>query len=510
MNPFREVTLRLPPGLCAGNPPGLIGQLGLRGRHLGDDRWAVRPADDNSFVKSFDLADETGLAHRFDRLSNARQPADSFEIDQEAADRFAQLQNQLLERLKSNDAAALFHLIQSNIVRAHSNREDLTSSVVDGYGGIGRMPLEDKGEPAFPNRSASLVVATDLLIKRVRLPAVLLRFDQDPDALQIITGEQKESIVGRMFASSADWYQEIIGVVHYLGPLLGCLGPRFWCLPTAVPPSTILFSLGMDINGFRQSPMEPMQLIPTKARDEKIPPVGLTQYSGTQAIHWWVSRLNQMFQYLSDPTTFRDADGGYVSHEHHHWLLTFGQLFGLTTSLQVAGRDRTAQRALMNTLLDAYADRIMDRDFERLCTWSFAKETADCVRKKMPPAAAALLMPMADRAVTALQRAQEGFFIQQQRGDKDVSFRLPDGTWEHRSPERAIAMLLKVYRNSTHGFGHKKGARRRNEIAAGILVHHHGEMPADIVYLPYLYLLETLCNPERVRKDIERKVSTPG
>jgi len=38
----------------------------------------------------------------------------------------------------------------------------------------------------------------------------------------------------------------------------------------------------------------------------------------------------------------------------------------------------------------------MDRDFERLCTLKFAKTTADQVREKMPPGAAAILMPAAD------------------------------------------------------------------------------------------------------------------
>ena len=272
VNPFREVRLRLPGGLFGDNPRGLVGHLGLRGRPLGDDYWMVRPTDDNRLIRSFDLADETGLAHRFDRLCNAPLPADSYEIDQEAAARFTELQNQLLERLKANDHSALFHLIQSSIVKAHSNREDLTAPVRDGYAGIGQIPMGETGEPAFPNRSASLVVATDLLLRRVRLPGIMLRFDQDPDALQILTGEQKQSVMGRMFASSADWYQEIIGVVHYLGPLLGCISPRFWCLPTALPPSAILFNLGMDLNGFRQSPMELMQLIPREQETRRFRP----------------------------------------------------------------------------------------------------------------------------------------------------------------------------------------------------------------------------------------------
>ncbi len=163
----------------------------------------------------------------------------------------------------------------------------------------------------------------------------------------------------------------------------------------------------------------------------------------------------------------------------------------------------------MNNLLDVFADRITGVDFDRLCTLTYARQKADDVRKHMLPSVAAVLMPAADRAVNALTAIQDGFFIQKQRGDQNVRLRQPDGHWDERLPERAVAMLLKVFRNSTHGFGHRKGARKKIELDASLLVHHHGQMPSDIVLLPYLYLLDTLCNPDRVRQDIARKVATP-
>jgi hypothetical protein len=409
--------------------------------------------------------------------------------------------------LKAEDVAALFHLIQANIITAHGDRKRLIAAVQDGYKGIGNMPSAVTGGVAFPDRSAHLVMATDLLIRRVRLPGIMFRFDQDPDAMSHLTNIKDDAAAGRMFGSSTDWYQQVIGLVHYLGPLLGCMSPRFWCLPAPVPPFAILYSLGMDLAGTRESPMELLQLIPTPNRDEPTGPVALSEVAGRQAIHWWAIQLNRMFQYLSDPTTFRDSDGNYAAHAHHHWMLTFGQTFGLTTSLQLAVRDRTAQRAAMNSLLDAFADRILGRSFDRLCTWSFAKKTADRVRTKMSPAAAAILMPAADRAVDALQQAQTGFFIQRQRGEDDVVLKLPDGGEERRSPERAIAMLLKLYRDATHGFGPRPGNRRKNEIDAALLVQHEGEMPADVAYLPYLYLLDTLSQPDRAREHIARKVA---
>ena len=55
-----EVELRLSGDLFGGNPRGLLNHLGLYGRPMGDNRWMVRPNEEKSFFRSFDLADETG------------------------------------------------------------------------------------------------------------------------------------------------------------------------------------------------------------------------------------------------------------------------------------------------------------------------------------------------------------------------------------------------------------------------------------------------------------------
>jgi hypothetical protein len=502
-----DVELRLPPGLFSGDSRGLVAHLGLVGRHLGGDRWAVRASANGKFISSQTLADETGFSYRFDPLNET---AESILIaeDPNLVARFDELMEQLAPRLGIGDQAAMFHHIQSNVIAAR--RDDLVEVVRTSYQAIGRMPLEATGLIAFPHRSAHLVRATDLLVRRIRLPAILLRFAQDPDALATLTAAQQ--VGAPLFGTSTDWYQEVIGVVHYLGPLLGCLAPRFWCFPGNRPMATILFSLGRDINGYRQSPMELMQLLPSRNRHEVLPEINLHPLSGARAIHWWAVRLNQMFDYLTDPTTFTDSNGEYSPHEHQHWLLTFGQTFGLMTSLQSAGRDFSTQRALMNTLLDTFADRIYEGSevFERLCTLKHARSVADEVRKGMLESEATLLMPAVERALTALERVQEGFFIQQQRGDEVVRLYTASGKIEERSPQRATALLLKVYRNATHGFGHRKGAKAKNEIEASVLAHHDGEFPRDIVYLPYLYLLDILCSPTRTAESIARKVALPN
>jgi hypothetical protein len=113
-----------------------------------------------------------------------------------------------------------------------------------------------------------------------------------------------------------------------------------------------------------------------------------------------------------------------------------GQLRALTVGRRGRG-DATAQRALMNNLPDAFADRIIGVDFDKLCTLSYAKKKVGALRSRMPESVAALLLPTVDRAVNALAEVQNGLFIQKQRGDEMVRLRQPDGKCKERSPERA-------------------------------------------------------------------------
>jgi hypothetical protein len=312
-----EVQIRLPPDIFGGDPSGLIEYLGLQGRHIADDRWSVKVRDlrGQDLLSVYTLADESGRAHRFDLLDLV--PNAEPIINAEIASRVNEVRDRLIQRATSGsgDPAAPFHLIQLNIILA--GRQELNQVVADAYAYIGKMPLETTGEPGFTNRSAHLIRVSDVLIRRVRVPGIMFRFDQDPDAMKTffaVRGGRSGS--EHYFGSGADWYENVIGMSHYLGPLLGSITPRFWCFQSLRELSVILLSLGMDLNGFRTEPAEMMQLLPVSGPVERTAcQLHLHRSSCADAIDWWVMRLNQMFGYLSDPTTFKDASGAYAAHE---------------------------------------------------------------------------------------------------------------------------------------------------------------------------------------------------
>lgn len=498
-----EVELALPAGLFGGNPRGFLDYLGLHGRQLGIDRWSVWPQNGRGFIGHFGLADDTEFIDRFDHLTNMPMAGERLD-DPETAARFAEMEEMLAERMAGgSDIAALFHSIQASVLRCDTH-EQLIAAVERSCATLRTAPFESTGRLLFAGLSAHLLIATDLLVHRVRLPAILFRFDQDPDAMATIASLGAE---GGYFASSTKWFHDVISPSHYFGPLLGCYAPGFWCVPTGRPPASILFNLGTVIAGYRHTPMEPMQLLPAEGRDEVVAKGSLSPESCRVAVTWWTNRLNQMFGYLCDPTTFSNKHGIYDPYEHQHWLLTFGQVFELVTALQTSSRSFATQKLLMYSLLDSFADRIIDCDFEKLCTYDNAKATADRVRTKMPKSVAQLLMPLADRAVEGLRGLQDGFFFREQRGDNNVIVRLPGSTQgHHRELSRAAAMLMRLYRNATHGFGGIRRPQSEKEwVAERLLAHHTGEMPDDLVFLPYLYLLDTLCEPEKVREVIVKR-----
>jgi hypothetical protein len=130
-------------------------------------------------------------------------------------------------------------------------------------------------------------------------------------------------------------------------------------------------------------------------------------------------------------------------------------------------------------------------------TLSHAQKVLADLEATVPDGAADILLPMARQAVGSLRRMQDGFFIRRHLKTVDVELRLPDGKIKTLSAEDATAQYLKVLRNATHGHG---GKGKTVDQTAALLAHHDGEVPHDIGLLAYLYLLDMVANPARLRR----------
>ena len=193
---------------------------------------------------------------------------------------------------------------------------------------------------------------------------------------------------------------------------------------------------------------------------------------------------------------FTDQSGSYRADKHLEAMLTVEQMFRRTTSVQVAHRDSNARRTLLFSVLDS-VQRANGWDLVTMCRLSHAERVLADLEASMGEGAGDILLPMARQAVESLRRMQAGFFIRRQLKTDQVELRIPGSGAKALSLENATAQYVKVLRDATHGHG---GKGKSVEQTAALLAHHDGEVPHDVGLLAYLYLLDIVANPDRLRR----------
>ncbi|WP_182263350.1 hypothetical protein [Rhodococcus sp. UFZ-B548] len=365
--------------------------------------------------------------------------------------------------------------------------------------------------PVFPAASAHVVQVHDGLYQRTNLPSILLRFEQDPTFVEdVAAGPRKLSYERLLFSSGSALAGPGFFNGTYLGPLLTCRSPEVWAVHTQRAMGTIIFSFGDAIVGVDAIPAEPLQLLPRQAQAS--PPerhVPASEQAWAEAIDWWVMRLNQMFGYLSDPTWFKDANGKYLPYQHLNWMMNAEELFNRVSSAMMSWRDQYAARILTFSALDFVSEGFLGGDMSALCDPDKAQKALDAVRKAMPRKVQDVLLPRAEAAVEALPAIADGFFITKDVGADTVDVVKADGAIAHLTLNKAITKVVRAHRNATHGFGTTvKNDKNADALASRVLAQHDGSLPAELVYLPYLYLLAVMCDPDKFKKRLRGQHST--
>ena len=204
--------------------------------------------------------------------------------------------------------------------------------------------------------------------------------------------------------------------------------------------------------------------------------------SPRDAVRWWSTRLNALFGAVSDPVTFRTADGVYDGTSHFQAALTIEQLFRRVHSALMSHRDTHARRVLMFSTMDTLTS-LTGHDATLLFTLSHARGVLKRLEASMSSPAQEILLPNARAAVDALEGAQSGFHLVSDEnrvslGDRSLSL------------EVATAKYLTVLRNATHGHGSNRASGR--EDGQRLLASHTGVLPHQLGLLGFLYLLDYL------------------
>ncbi|MEU8229993.1 hypothetical protein AB0C12_10355 [Actinoplanes sp. NPDC048967] len=344
------------------------------------------------------------------------------------------------------------------------------------------------------NCSVHLVRRTAALLHRAKLTSVLLRLQYDPQLRQGDAKHLQELLDAgeSVFASGSGLLKGLYGFDVYLGPLMGSLTPGVWGFAAVRSFGAILFSLGRPLAGTRPRAAEMLHLLPSAgAAVSTWKNPELEAASCSEAATWWVNRLNDLFSAITDPVLFAEPTGAYDPARHHQALMTVEQLFNRVNSIITSHRDKNAQLVLLFTVLDTL-ERLLGKSINDLCDLSFAEKTLESLRSSLPAGAAAVLLPSAERGITALKQMRDGFFLA--------------STVQGITPERATAQYIKILRNATHGHGTNRltAVQENNALLAG----HDGEVPPDLSLLGFMYLLSLLNKPNDLRRYLSRgKVS---
>jgi hypothetical protein len=392
----------------------------------------------------------------------------------------------------------------SQLLTTVAPSNQLTEVVTGVYENLLQVGLVgDSDEKVFANAGVHIFQREPALIHRLKVASVWLRVSSDGAlGLEDISQVQTALAAGDgAFASSQGLYDGIYTLDAYIGPLLGALTPAVWSFHASRMLGTIVYTLGQPISGTAGTAAELLHVLPHQANHEASEIPGLSANAPAAAIDWWADRLNNLFAVLGDLAIFTDRQGLYVPAKHLHALLTVEQLFRRVASVQTSHRDANARRILIFTVLDTL-ERLTGRDLPALCFLPFAQKTYSALADDMPAAAAEVLLPAAQRAIIALEKLQDGFFIRRHAGKTHIEWTDPRTGPNRLTPAEAAAQYIKILRDSTHGHGSNKV----NQVARtnALLTHHDGKIHHDLALLGYLYLLDLLNRPDDLRRSLYR------
>lgn len=368
---------------------------------------------------------------------------------------------------------------------------------------MARDTIRDLEESRFADRHGRpfnqvgmfLVTAQLPLLFRTKFPSVILRIANDP-SLQAGDTRGLQELMDRrqvVFAAGEGFSQGVNLMDVYVAPLLGSTSPSIWGIASARTFGMLVTTLGRGVSGTMPSPGHALELIAPSAAAETGPKPVPTHVLVNQsaALEWWVWGLNKMFGVLTDYSNFTDKAGMYVPARHLSDLATVDQLFRRISAILVQHGQVDSRLALLFTCVDTL-EALNGKNHLVMFSASHARKTLNRLEATLPLQAQATLLPVARRAVAALERVQDGFFLAAQNGQPHVLL-------DDRPVllEEAAAKYLYHLRNATHGHG-GAGKKQQSEYAT-LLANHTGTIPTDLPGLAMLYLIDFLAHPDRLK-----------
>jgi hypothetical protein len=350
--------------------------------------------------------------------------------------------------------------------------------------------------PNLPDASLWAVRVDPAYRWRFALARVLFGATEAPELLERSPEDFEGFSAARELSSNLAF-----GLEAELGiPMLVC-APWVLGLSSARVGGAVAILFGVPLAGIRDTPVAELidllrPQVPASAEDlpESPPRPNVQPESFAQFFRWWVERLNALWGVVLDPARFVDAAGYHDPQALFGTILSLERLFtSLQALLAASFRDDFQRRALLFDILDLL-DGLRFGSLDTLLTMRRARAALDRVRAA-GGGVAGVAMPKCEKAVDALGKVADGFYIKERRVDGRLRVKRKTGDeWEEISMENAVAAYLRVLRNSTHSFlGATKDQRELSLLAA-----HTGQLPEALPDLALVHVLDMLLAPERL------------
>jgi hypothetical protein len=356
---------------------------------------------------------------------------------------------------------------------------------------LASLPLtraDGSTEPLFPRHSVHDIRIADTAYRWAKLPQVLLRLKHDTLAEVI---ESLEANPDRSaFQSSAALLEGTIFGGLYFAPLLGNLSPTMWGIGAPRLGQIIVYTFGRQIGGLGRgvnaNSIDSLQALTHHTishgfNADSLDDTTLHKAAYSEAIDWWAERMNKAMLDIFSPTAYTDRNGFYSPKAHQRWMLNFEQLLSRISAIARHPTDKSAQLMLLFPTMDILADGFIGSGgIGQLMTPTRIQKRITEIEACVPARIRPLILAPAYRALAATAQVADEFFISSPN---------PDATTESR-----LQQLWNAHRNTTHGFNKD----------AEILTEHSGRLPADIVLVPMVYLLDILTDRKHLLERIRR------
>lgn len=357
-----------------------------------------------------------------------------------------------------------------------------------------KVVFENSGEEVFPRASILGIRRSQSLLYRVKLLSVLLRVANDEQVRNdgpagLLKSMERGEVV---FGAGSELTEGVLLFDAYLLPLMAALTPHAWAFPIARANGTLVCSLGRAVAGTSASKSGLLDTLYIPGRRDPVKVREFVDPSAPElALHWWGDALNRMLGVVTDPVTFANRSAVFELDLAFQTMATVEQVFRRVGSSQMADGDLIGRRAAMFNAIDAF-EGLTGQNVTKMLTPSHARKTLGRLESTINGPAAEILLPVARRATAALEEVASGFYLRNLDGTIPVGPSLPA-----LEPGVATARYMYLLRNSTHGFA---GGKALGKDGAALLAAHTGAVHHDVGLLGWLYLLDLLAYPDRLRK----------